>query len=182
MARPRRGVRELTREESELWRAVTATVQPLQGRRLEPPSGPAQLRSASEPDRHLPERSSPAPTHAPKPLSSIDRKLKRELTKGRLEIDARLDLHGLRVPEAHIRVVDFLARAQRDGARIVLIVTGKGSRTTGVFSHESEVGALRRQTPLWLADQRLRHIVAAFGEAAQPHGGQGALYVRIRRR
>jgi DNA-nicking Smr family endonuclease len=175
--------RDLTVEERELWRAVTATIQPLHGRALGSQQ-PSDSRS-----RHLPEPSPPAEArkglaNGPRPLGVIDRRLKRELTKGRLEIDARLDLHGFRVGEAHARVMDFLLRSREGGARVVLIVTGKGSRPNPHQRQalESEIGILKRQTPLWLADPRLRHIVAAFGEAAQTHGGQGALYVRLRRK
>lgn len=96
----------------------------------------------------------------------------------------RLDLHGRRVADAHGAVFDFLQRAHRVGATLVLIVTGKGGRSgqSDPWAQAGEVGVLRRQAPLWLADPRLRHIVAGFGEASTPHGGSGALYVRLRRR
>ena len=181
----RRRTRELTADELELWRVVTASVVPRNPRRVVPaaPKSPAVRHEALAEHRPA-DRRAPAVEPQHKPLVDIDRRMKRELAKGRLEIDARLDLHGYRAAEAHTRVVDFLANAQRNGVRVALIVTGKGGRPSrmGEWSGEHETGVLKRQTPMWLADPRLRHIVAAFGEASQPHGGAGALYVRIRRR
>ena len=173
--------RELTPEEIELWRAVTASVRPRGRFRITPPQSMSapQARPATSRQKSSPsfETASARPVGA---LSSIDRKTKRELHKGRLDIDARLDLHGCRLAEAHNRVFDFLHRSQREGARVVLIVTGKGGGAGGQRD-PGEVGVLRRHTPLWLADPRLREVVSAFGEASQPHGGAGALYVRIRK-
>lgn len=181
MSRSQPKNRELTQQEVELWRVVTANVVPRHPQRVLPSiemkaPGPPPVREhkPSEPPQRFAEP-------AKKPLGIIDRRAHRDLRRGRLEIDARLDLHGLRVAEAHNRVLAFLARAQQEGARVALIVTGKGARQNG-HGDGYEGGVLRRQTPLWLADPALRHIVAAFGEAAQPHGGLGALYVRLRKR
>jgi DNA-nicking Smr family endonuclease len=186
--------RELTAQELELWRAVTASVRPRLPRR--PAPAPKQTQKAAtippparthldSPERPNADRAVHRLESAAKPLVTIDRRLKRELTKGRLEIDARLDLHGYRAADAHRRVVAVLNVAQRNGARLALIVTGKGGRPPagdGGGWGETDIGVLKRQTPLWLADPKLRHIVAGFSEAGQPHGGAGALYVRLRRR
>jgi len=177
--KPRR--RELSSEELQLWRAVTATVRPREPRKAQIVPTPEPMSAPSIEHRAMAEHAA-KPKNTMRPLGSIDRRQHRDLTKGRLQIDARIDLHGRRVAEAHQAVFDFLRRAQHDGARVVLIVTGKGSRSGVSALHESEVGILRRQAPLWLSDPRLRNVVSAFGEAAQAHGGAGALYVRIRRR
>ena len=175
-SRPR-GVRELTREEVELWRVVTANVQPRS------PQKRAIAKTMRQVERNsaLEHRPAPAPApaveHRRKPLGVIERKTQRDLRKGKLSIDVRLDLHGLRLADAHTRVLSFLARAQSEGARIALIVTGKGK----IGTDGMEGGPLKRQAPLWLADPKLRHVVAAFGEASPEHGGGGALYVRLRR-
>ena len=175
--------RELTKEEIELWRFVTANIHPRTPQR---PIGRADMSAAEPKSTHADPRASYPPSRAPdparKPLGIIDRRQKRDLQKGHLQIDARLDLHGCTVAEAHHRVAEFLTRAQRDGARVALIVTGKGKRATSLASGYREIGILRRQAPLWLADRRLRHVVAAFAEAEAAHGGSGALYVRLRRR
>lgn len=177
MAQRSRNDRQLTTDELELWRVVTATVRPRDPRRA------TALASAEHKSAQLLEHRAvldPPAKQKPllRPLGSIDRRQQRDLTRGRLQIDARIDLHGRRVADAHQAVHDFLRRAQSEGARVVLIVTGKG----GAMKSDGETGILRRQAPLWLADPRLRHVVAAFGEAAQAHGGAGALYVRLRRR
>jgi DNA-nicking Smr family endonuclease len=76
--------------------------------------------------------------------------------------------------EAHTALVHFLRRAQRHGGRFVLVITGKGTRA-------GERGVLRRQVPLWLGLPDLRDVVVGFEEAHAAHGGEGALYVRLRR-
>ncbi len=177
MAQHSRKGRRLTADELELWRVVTATVRPRDPRRVVA-SAPAEQKSAPLPEHRAVLDPPPKQRPSLRPLGSIDRRQQRDLTRGRLQIDARLDLHGRRVADAHQAVHDFLRRAQGEGARVVLIVTGKG----GAMKSDGETGVLRRQAPLWLSDPRLRHVVAAFGEAAQAHGGAGALYVRLRRR
>jgi DNA-nicking Smr family endonuclease len=106
----------------------------------------------------------------------LERKLKRELARGRGPIDASLDLHGLTQVEAFSALRGFLAAAQARGDRLVIVVTGKGK----AFSDEP--GVLKRLTPLWLRAPELRALVLGFEEAQRHHGGTGALYVRLRRR
>lgn len=116
------------------------------------------------------------PPQAPsqKPLADIDHRTHTKIRRGRLEVDAKLDLHGMRQAEAQRALIGFLRRAQSEGARVVIIVTGKGlTREDG--------GVLRRVVPMWLQAANLRDLVIGFGEAARHHGGEGALYVRIRR-
>lgn len=182
MAERRFSGRKLTREEVELWRVVTATVRPRDPRKSLPRATETEPKAPPAVEHRAMAEHPPKPKNVLRPLGSIDRRQQRDLTKGRLQIDARIDLHGRRVAEAHQAVHDFLRRAQADGARVVLIVTGKGSRPGAGAYTDSEVGVLRRQAPLWLSDPRLRNVVSAFGEASQAHGGAGALYVRLRRR
>jgi DNA-nicking Smr family endonuclease len=101
------------------------------------------------------------------------------VARGSLAIDRSIDLHGLTQAAAERRLDLFLRQAQADGARVLLVITGKGR--SGEAGGE-ERGVLRRMVPLWLAAPDLRSIVVGFEEAAQHHGGAGALYVRIRRR
>jgi DNA-nicking Smr family endonuclease len=105
----------------------------------------------------------------PPPLAKLDRRAKSRVARGRIEIDARLDLHGYTLDRAVARLERFLASSQVQGAGLVLVITGKS-------------GALRREVPHWLAGAHLRPLVIGFEEAAPNHGGSGALYVRIRRR
>ncbi|MGC2785387.1 MAG: Smr/MutS family protein, partial [Roseiarcus sp.] len=114
------------------------------------------------------------------PLAPIERRLKRELARGRAAIDGALDLHGLTQAEAHQALRGFLRRSQTGGARLVIIVTGKGGPLDeGQWPNER--GVLRRLTPQWLREPDLRPVVLGFEEAGRAHGGSGALYVRLRR-
>jgi len=104
------------------------------------------------------------------------RRERSQLSRGRKEIDARLDLHGMTQTRAHRALSGFLQRAHSDGLTFVLIITGKGK-----MGAESERGVLRRQVPQWLSLPEFRSLVVGFEEAHVGHGGEGALYVRIRR-
>jgi DNA-nicking Smr family endonuclease len=118
----------------------------------------------------------PAPT---KPSASVhhplERPVKRKIAKGRLALEARLDLHGLYQSEAHVMLLDFLIRAHERGMRHVLVITGKGS------SLGSE-GALKRAVPMWFSQAEFRYLISSYEPAAQHHGGEGALYIRLSRR
>ncbi len=87
---------------------------------------------------------------------------------------------GMTQAEAHGALHHFLARAQNNGARLVLVVTGKGEARPSTEFGAS--GVLRRAVPLWLKAPEWRVFVVGFEEASRPHGGAGALYVRLRRR
>lgn len=108
------------------------------------------------------------------PLAPLGKRERTKLSRGRSEIEARLDLHGMTQMRAHRALTGFLHRAHHDGLTFVLVITGKG-RSGG------ESGVLRRQVPEWLSLPEFRAFVVGFEEAAIGHGGEGALYVRIRR-
>ena len=130
---------------------------------------------------------SPAATKKPRPLgppplAPLERRLKRELRRGRAAIDDALDLHGLNQAEAHHALRGFLISAQARGLKLVVVVTGKGSGPRNSTSWLDEPGVLRRLAPHWLREADMRPIVLGFEEAGPAHGGAGALYVRLRRR
>jgi DNA-nicking Smr family endonuclease len=110
------------------------------------------------------------------PLAPLGRRERSRLSRGRSEIDARLDLHGMTQMRAHHALLAFLQRAHHDGLTFVLVITGKGK-----VGGEAERGVLRRQVPQWLSLPEFRALVVGFEEAHIGHGGEGALYVRIRR-
>ena len=110
------------------------------------------------------------------PLAPLGRRERSQLSRGRKEIEARLDLHGMTQTRAHHALSGFLQRAHLDGLTFVLVITGKGKAGS-----ESERGVLRRQVPQWLSQPEFRALVVGFEEAHIGHGGEGALYVRIRR-
>lgn len=181
--RPRR----LTSEEIELWLTVAKTVAPRPGV-LVPQAAPPPvvgLDSAAEdptptaPPQSAAQTPAPAARKAMTPLAPLERRLRQKLARGRAAPDAVIDLHGLRRQEAFVALRHFLSRAQRDGARLVLVVTGKGERGC---AEDGESGVLRRNVPQWLRAPEYNAIVVGFEEATRPHGGAGALYVRLRRR
>jgi DNA-nicking Smr family endonuclease len=183
-ASPRRK-RSLSEEERALWESVAKQTKPLQKK---PRSGKTEAASADEetpaaakpaaPPKPLPSAEIPRATKpAAPPLAPLGRRERAQLSRGRKPIDARLDLHGMTQTRAHRALSGFLQRAHSDGLNFVLVITGKG-RATGA---DPERGVLRRQVPQWLSLPEFRSLVVGFEEAHVGHGGEGALYVRIRR-
>lgn len=171
--------RQPSDEELALWSGFARSIRPLRGReKSEKKSSPAAG------DRSVPVRPRAQPQAPPAaampPLAPLDRRLRQRITRGREPIDARIDLHGMTQSEAHGALFDFLQRARADGAKIVLVVTGKG---TGRRERDStgERGVLKRQVPNWLSQPQFRSLIVGFEDASIVHGGQGALYVRLRR-
>ena len=177
---PRR--RALSEDERALWDLVAKQVKPLRKHRVTkaqaavrveaPPAVPV----ARHPAPAKPIVSAPAPRAAPAmpPLAPLGKRERAKLSRGRSEIEARLDLHGMTQMRAHRALSGFLQRAHHEGLTFVLVITGKG-RSGG------ESGILRRQVPEWLSLPEFRTFVVGFEEAHIGHGGEGALYVRIRR-
>jgi DNA-nicking Smr family endonuclease len=110
-------------------------------------------------------------------LAPLGRRVRQRLAR-RGDIAGRVDLHGLTQREAHDVLLGFLRSAQERGGGIVLVITGKG----GGFAGEGERGVLRRQVPHWLRLPQFRSVIVGFETAHAAHGGEGALYVQIRRR
>ena len=123
-----------------------------------------------------------AETFGAAPLAPLERRLKRELRRGRAAINDALDLHGYNQAEAHYALRGFLISAQARGLKLVVVVTGKGSGPRNTTSWLDEPGVLRRLAPHWLREADMRPVVLGFEEAGPAHGGAGALYVRLRRR
>jgi DNA-nicking Smr family endonuclease len=108
----------------------------------------------------------------------LNRKLKQRIARGTHTIDGRLDLHGFTQAEAHDALLRFLANRQARGARVVLVITGKGARGGDPFA---ERGVLKRLVPLWLGLPEFRPLVIGFETAGTGHGGEGALYINLRK-
>jgi DNA-nicking Smr family endonuclease len=169
-----RSGRKLSRNERELWATITRAIAPL--RAADPSTSPGE-RSEPPPAPHAVPADTPKPREKPvPPLAGLDRRLRQRLVRGRAELDGRIDLHGLTQAEAHDALVRFLRSRRAEGARIVLVITGKGTRGVNV-----DRGVLRRQVPLWLRSPQLREAVLGFEPAGRVHGGEGAFYVRLRR-
>ncbi len=181
MARERR-TRAVTQAEARLWREVIRDAQPLPGRAV--------------PDEDEPEAAPPAPVVAPTAAPSSvpplppqtrllpplthghspdgDGRNAERLRRGRMAIEARIDLHGMTQEAAHSALVGFVARSFAAGRRCVLVITGKGRR--------EGTGVLRAAVPRWLNEPRLRGMILAFSHAQPKDGGEGALYVLLKRK
>jgi DNA-nicking Smr family endonuclease len=165
--------RALTVEESALWDAVARTAMPLRPKPMFPSPKPAEAKKADKPPNALALTTSP-PKKPSLHQAPLDRHTTRRIAKGRIKLDARLDLHGHTQTDAHHRLLQFLSDIQDRGGRLVLVITGKGSFGEGG-------GILRRMLPGWLASPRFKPLVSGFEEAHRSHGGTGAFYVRLRR-
>lgn len=197
---PRRKRARVTGSERELWDHVARTVDPLRGKKRVPTHAAAQDDPPQR--RKLPEKPPAAPsaakTHPPAALRKptpaakpappepvvLDRRKSRRIAKGREPIEARIDLHGMRQAEAHDTLRGFIVRCHANGLRRVLVITGKGTATDARDDWtmgERERGVLRRNVPRWLAEPGLAALVSAVAPAHARHGGDGALYVMLRR-
>ncbi|MET0605373.1 MAG: Smr/MutS family protein [Beijerinckiaceae bacterium] len=176
--------RTLTREERALWAHVQRTVSPFPGRALddihiEAPAAPTSAAPASAPAR-TPPGAQAGRTASALPLATLDRRTLRKVRRGVRDIDGVLDLHGMTQPAAHEALTRFLRRKQREGASLVIVITGKGG--AGPMDDPGrERGVLRRIVPHWLRLPELRPMVLGFETTAPHHGGEGSLYVRLRR-
>lgn len=191
----KRNRRKLSDEETLLWHQVRRTVTPLRDRPAMPAvmtaqeakrafeeamgeGKPRRAKNETAPDEIrspvLHPQRPPQPKQPPKPEAAIDRPTTRKLAKGRIAIDARIDLHAMTQNVAHDRLYTFLADARSRGCRHVLVVTGKG-RSLG-----SE-GVLKRMVPVWLNHPSFAELVSGYSSAHRAHGGEGAIYIRLRR-
>jgi DNA-nicking Smr family endonuclease len=177
-AAPRRK-RPLSEEERALWESVAKQVKPLRKHRAaKAQASQVETQAVAKPavpPKPIPARAVPAPK-SPPPLAPLGRRERSKLSRGKQEIDARLDLHGMTQTRAHRVLFSFLQRAHSDGCTFVLVITGKGKAGS-----DGERGVLRRQVPHWLSLPEFRALVVGFEEAHVGHGGEGALYVRVRR-
>lgn len=173
--------RTLSPEERIIWGRVARTAAPLPGRKVDADllaqefhDGPVHTAGPSE---GSPRSEEPPPVRpgAHASPSALDRQTRVKLARGRIAIEGRIDLHGLTQSEAHGLLLSFLHRAHGEGRRHVLVVTGKGSSL-------GSDGALKRAAPHWFATPPFRSLVSGYETAARGHGGDGALYVRLRRK
>ncbi len=169
--------RGLSPDERVLWSAVTRSIAPMRADAAAPDEDAVEaVRPAASKPATAPLARPPAQAPTPPPLSPLGRRMRSRVARGKEDIDGRLDLHGLTQSEAHAALLRFLRQAGGRGARLVLVITGKGAR-----GEEGERGVLRRQVPHWLRLPEFRALVIGFEQAHVAHGGEGALYVRVRR-
>jgi DNA-nicking Smr family endonuclease len=177
-------------DDAALWAKVAGTASPLKRGRDAPAPKPAKIAApaakarppkAQQPAQPAP-KSAPKPAHVPR-AAPLDRQTSRQLDKGRLEVEARLDLHGMRQRDAHAQLRRFLKTAQARGLKHVLVITGKGAEQAAnrSFYEEDERGVLRNAVPHWLSGPDFATLVVSYSPAPRRLGGEGALYVRVRR-
>jgi DNA-nicking Smr family endonuclease len=196
MRRPR----HLSPEERDLWDRVARTAQPLEDRPKARLSGKSKAKGDAKREQ---EQAAPLPAfrvgekldhsgdHDLLPSLSdqlgqaplaMDRKTHGKLKRGKLRPEARLDLHGMTLSQAHPELMSFILSSQAAGRRLVLVITGKGKpRDTG-DPIPTRLGVLRHQVPQWLRMPPLGSVVLQVSEAHARHGGHGAFYVYLRRR
>jgi DNA-nicking Smr family endonuclease len=179
-------------DDEALWEKVAESAAPLKrGRnaaappksaKVTTPVAKAKAPQGPRPTQPVP-RPVPKPSHVPRG-APLDRQTSRQLDKGRLEVEARLDLHGMHQRDAHAQLRRFLKTAQARGLKHVLVITGKGAdqAASKSFYEEDERGVLRNAVPHWLAEPEFAALVVSFSPAPRRLGGNGALYVRLRRR
>jgi len=171
--------------DAELFRRTMAGVEPIKKKRALKAPAAADLDTARPtPAAKPPRRPAPAQPAARKPeapplsadtFAGVDRRTVERMRRGKLPIDARLDLHGHYQDAAQAELNAFIAGCAAAGCRTVLVITGKGSVGEGG-------GVLRRRLPDWLNQPACRPYVLAFAAARPEHGGAGAFYVLLRRR
>lgn len=173
--------RTLSRDEKKVWAHVQRSVTPFAGRFIEHiPDDPAPAPAPPKPAAPRAAKAAPKPPPVP-PLSPIEPQILRRVRRGgRADFDGVLDLHGLTQAQAHDALGAFLFAKQAQGARLVIVITGKGAAGPA-FDPDRERGVLRRMVPHWLRLPDLRGAVLGFETAAPHHGGDGAFYVRLRR-
>jgi DNA-nicking Smr family endonuclease len=191
------GGRTVAPDEAELWSRVARSVDRVQKKPRVPSHVEPVVHAPAKPARDEPQPpprpakaappSSPAPKPArPAPLADFDRRAVRQVASGKVAIDARLDLHGMRQRDARVELHAFLRAAQARALKMVLIITGKGDAAAerdhlAAALGKTQRGVLRRSVPQWLEEPELRSVVLSYTSAGTRHGGDGALYVQLRK-
>lgn len=176
--------RRLSREERELWERLSHTVLPLRKRAMKRSAEielkvrePAPAKAKKPPAaKSTTSAKTEASSRKHPPLQPLEERARRRLARGVTEVDARIDLHGMRQERAFRALGAFLRRSQSAGVRVALVITGKGR------AGDEERGVLYQAVPLWLTRPEFRELIIGFEEASRRHGGAGALYVRVRQR
>ena len=200
--------RKLSAEERDLWSRVAATTQPARKSKTAEELK-ADLRSALLPDSPAQKAKPQVPVpsdlrdfrigkaaastrlrfdlapslgdHLAAQPVQMDRKKHQKMTRGRIEPESRIDLHGMTVNEAHPELIRFILNAQDRGCRLVLVITGKGKLGQDDGPIPVRRGVLRHQVPHWLRLPPLGQAVLQISQAHLKHGGAGAYYVYLRR-
>jgi DNA-nicking Smr family endonuclease len=175
--------------DTNLWEAVAQSVKPLHRRPRKAPSSPTIAKSATTQGFAIRPIEKTGSHRVPPPLTGLDRRSEQRMTRGKVDIDGRIDLHGIGVAEARQKLRSYFERQSDQGSRTVLVITGKGASPytshtlhgRHIYHAPEREGRLRRLVPEWLHEPEFRALVAGFQPAHPKHGGGGAFYVRLRR-
>lgn len=172
--------RDLTAEERALWRRIQRSVRPRPGQTI--PDAEEAAHTVAPGPALKAEAKAGLVKHAPPGRSAApaNRGAEKRVRRGRLEIAAKLDLHGCTQARARRALHEFLHRQREEGAAVVLVVTGRGMRPDA--EGERRPGVLRTRLPEWLGEPEVRPWVSGYATAHAQHGGEGAYYVFLRRR
>lgn len=177
-------MRRLSADEQALWARVIASVEPLEGRATPLPSAPAKARAVDDPlpRREAELRPSPERSEARRQrgANTLDGSWDRRLSRGLVQPDVSIDLHGHTLDSAHGRLMDGMTQARAMGARVVLLIAGK-PRPVDPADRGERRGAIRAKVLDWLAASSHAPAIAAIRKAHVRHGGEGALYIVLRR-
>lgn len=187
--------RRLRPEEKELWQKVTHSTKPLPQalRRAKDTAKPTIQRKKEPEPLDLPTafgigaKAAAPPTLIRKPQTAppskpvMDTKTYGKMKRGKLVPEARIDLHGMTLDQAHPALTRFILTSYSRGFRLVLVITGKGQKDDPHDPMPRQRGVLKRQVPLWLRMAPLSTAVMDVTEAHIRHGGGGAYYVYLRR-
>lgn len=190
--------RKLNEEEKALWQKVAENTQRLHPTRPETGTLPAEntrpapkppevktprfrIGEAAHPRNAGHDLAPPMADQIAKQRLAMDKKTFGRMKKGRLSPEARIDLHGMTIAQAHPILTRFILEAVADQRRLVLVITGKGKHRDEGGPIPVRHGVLRHQVPHWLHMPPLKQHVLQISEAHLKHGGQGAYYVYLRR-
>lgn len=178
-----------------LWTAVSSTVEPLRRKglmklgtgTLPVPNAEPAPNVKAPPKRIGPGKPflppyQPPKSLAPVPDKAVDPAIHKKVRRGRIEIEGRIDLHGMTQAEAREALRRYVGICAARGDRTILVITGKGAKTDNDYiAAMTERGILRTMLPIWLSEPGLAHLISGWSLAARGHGGEGAWYVRLRR-
>jgi DNA-nicking Smr family endonuclease len=174
---------DLSPDDRRIWARVAGSVTPAKPKKapriipgaaiVDPPAAPHPKSPPKPRDVPDPWTATPAPSRPRGLPEELEPRRQRRLSRERDPIEARIDLHGFGRFQAQDALTAFLLGAQARGCRSVLVITGQGRR--------GGTGVIRASVHEWLQGPALRGVVSGFAAAARHHGGDGALYVTIRR-
>ena len=188
--------RRLSEDDIRIWQQITRRIERQKPQELSPEAEikkptpikkveaePAPLKPFTIGENARPKEANPHISTKPADRSpNMDRRNFQRLLKGKFEIDATLDLHGMTADQAKVQMIGFINNAHRLGHRLVLVITGKGKRSHRDEVNREKSGVLRQSLPDWVESSAMTDKILQVTHAQPKHGGTGAYYVYLRRK